>query len=172
MDAGRTHRDPRRGASHRVGHVINWGLHAAPSFGYRIDRCAWDDPGRKVTPDVPPDSGSHRLPPPPENPQSLAMFYVQRTHDVEDKAIPPGTYRLQYTSGLDWDGENREFSYDPYYGEIVSRMDFQETRTEEQDTDGVHIRTRSSIISITLHRVRGRTAKTTAISKANFRRLQ
>jgi hypothetical protein len=31
-----------------------------------------DDPGSKVTPDVPPDSGTHRLPPPPVNPQSLA----------------------------------------------------------------------------------------------------
>jgi hypothetical protein len=100
------------------------------------------------------------------------MFYVQRMHDVVDKVVPPGSHLLQYTSGLDWDGENREFAYDPYYGQFVSRMDFQETRTEEQGSEGVHIRTRSSIISITLHRVRGGTARTTAISKADFRRRQ
>jgi|GEM_PF-3094532 len=84
--------------------------------------------------------------------QNIRSFYV-RAHDrFVTKRIPPGEYILKVAFGKDWNSEKKRFSYSKYFSETQS-FKVEETTWTENTVDGDVFRTRSSSLSITLHKV-------------------
>ncbi len=89
-------------------------------------------------------------------------FYVRAGSSVERPHIQPGRYRMQYSTGLDWDSSSRSFTYGRQFYQSDKVFEF--TETPEGD------KVLYSDIQITLHRVRGGNTGRHQISEDEFNR--
>lgn len=86
------------------------------------------------------------------NQEKVRNFYVRSHERFTANLIPPGEYVLRVAFGKDWNPETRKFNYRRSFGETETFMVEETTWTETRD-DGEVLRTRSSKLSITLHKV-------------------
>ena len=77
--------------------------------------------------------------------QIVRCFFVRAHTSAHVAHIPQGTYRLAFTSGLNWVESEDTFSWHPSYSEFERTFAY----SEEQDSEGVHYHS----ISVTLHPV-------------------
>ena len=99
----------------------------------------------------------------------IRNFYI-RAHDVfSESHIPPGDYVLYVAFGRIWDQVSKEFNDpDTLFTKTQSFMIEESTWSENQEDNRVLRTTKSSNISITLHKVIGGNFKSHPISKAEF----
>ena len=76
--------------------------------------------------------------------------------------IPQGTYRLAYTTGLNWVESNDAFSWQPTYDEFERTLDYDEQR----DSEGVKYHT----VRVTLNSVLFGNVRTRTITREEFLR--
>lgn len=87
-----------------------------------------------------------------DNHQNVRNFYIRANDQFIAKRIPPGEYALKVAFGKDWNSEIRRFNFRKSFSETQSFTVEETTWTENQE-DGDVLRTRSSRLSITLHKV-------------------
>jgi hypothetical protein len=92
--------------------------------------------------------------------ETVRWFFVQAHTSAQVAKIPEGTYRLAFTSGLNWVEPQETFSWHPSYSKFERVLTF----GEERDTEGV----RYHSISVTLHAVPFGNVKTRSISREEF----
>ena len=88
--------------------------------------------------------------------QTVRWFLVRAHNSAQVAQIPEGTYRLAFTTGLNWVESQETFSWHPSYSKF--ERDF--TYSEERDSEAVKYHS----ISVTLHAVPFGNVKTRAIS--------
>lgn len=86
------------------------------------------------------------------NQQKVRNFYVRSHDQFIAKRIPPGEYVLRVAFGTDWNPETRRFNYRKSFTETQT-FTVEESVSTELREDGEVLRTRSSKLSITLHKV-------------------
>src|SRR5262249_41278485 len=86
------------------------------------------------------------------NQQHVRNFYIRAQGRFVADLIPPGEYVLRVAFGTDWNSETRKFNYRRSFAETQT-FTVDETRWTETRDDGEVVRTRSSALSITLHKV-------------------
>lgn len=84
--------------------------------------------------------------------EKVRNFYVRAHDQFVAKRIPPGEYVLRVAFGTDWNSETRKFNYRKSFSETQTFAVDETTWTETRD-EGEVLRTRSSKLSITLHKV-------------------
>jgi hypothetical protein len=92
--------------------------------------------------------------------QTVRWFFVQAHSSGEVAELPQGTYRLAFTTGLNWVESEDTFSWHPSYSEFERAFAYSEAR----DSEGVQYHS----ISVTLHAVPLGNVKTRAISREEF----
>jgi hypothetical protein len=92
--------------------------------------------------------------------ETIREVYAQARHSIRMKGIPEGRYQLVYTAGLEWDGSEAIFRYDPDYAQFEKDFAF----TEERDQEGIQYHS----ITVTLHPVLGGNIRTKRISRQEF----
>ena len=90
----------------------------------------------------------------------LRFVYVKANDRVRLDGIEPGTYRVRFATGQDWDTTARRFRREPGFTEFRDPFDFRETRTAE----GIRYTTGE----ITLNGVRGGNAPSNTIDESRF----
>ena len=90
----------------------------------------------------------------------LRFVYVKANDRVRLDGIEPGSYRVRFATGQDWDTAARRFRREPGYTEFRDPFDFRETRTVE----GIRYTTEE----ITLNAVRGGNAPSNTIDESRF----
>ncbi len=90
----------------------------------------------------------------------LRWVYVRSSDETTMRGIAPGSYRVRFAIGNNWDKTLRKFRDERSYSEFDDSLDFRETET----ADKVNYAT----FEITLHPVVGGTARTEEISEAQF----
>jgi hypothetical protein len=93
---------------------------------------------------------------------TMRWFFVRAQTSAQVAQIPEGTYRLAFTTGLNWVEPEETFSWHPSYSKFERLL----TYSEEQDTEGI----RYHSISVTLHTVPLGNVKTRSISREEFLR--
>jgi len=90
----------------------------------------------------------------------IRWVYIRSSDETTMKNIAPGSCRVRFAIGNNWDKTLRKFRDDRSYSEFDDSLDFRETET----ADKVNYAT----FEITLHPVVGGTARTDEISEAQF----
>jgi hypothetical protein len=86
--------------------------------------------------------------------QTVRWFFVKAHNSAHLSRIPQGSYRLTYTTGLNWVESDDAFSWQPTYNEFERTLDY----TEQRDSEGVQYHTiRVSLNSVLFGNVRTRT---------------
>jgi hypothetical protein len=86
------------------------------------------------------------------NQQHVRNFYVRSQDRFVANLIPPGEYVLRVAFGTDWNSVSRKFNYRRSFAETQT-FTIDEARWTQTREDGEVVRTRSSELSITLHKV-------------------
>ena len=60
----------------------------------------------------------------------LCSLYIRAGDTLDLDQMPPGNYKLLFSSGIDWDFSAKEFRQDASYTEFGDTLEFSETRTE------------------------------------------
>jgi hypothetical protein len=94
--------------------------------------------------------------------QTLRWFFVQAHSSAHVAKVPRGTYRLAFTTGLNWVESEDTFSWHPSYSEFDKTFEFSERR----DSEGVQYKA----ISVTLNPVMFGNVKTKTITREEFLR--
>lgn len=94
--------------------------------------------------------------------QTVRWFFVKAHSSAHMSRIPQGSYRLTYTTGLNWVESDDAFSWQPTYNEFERTLDYDEHR----DTEGVQYHT----IKVTLNAVLFGNVKTRTITREEFLR--
>lgn len=94
--------------------------------------------------------------------QTVRWFFVKSRESATVGAIEPGQYDLRFTTGLDWDNDQEEFTWGAAYSEFDRKLVYVESR----DAEGIDYHT----MSVTLHAVPHGNAKASAISRERFLR--
>ena len=92
--------------------------------------------------------------------ETARWFFVKAHSTAHMHGIPVGSYRLTYTTGLNWLEAEDAFSWHPTYSEFERSFDFKEQR----DSEGVQYKS----ISVTLHSVPFGNVHTKTISREEF----
>ncbi|HEY3277765.1 MAG TPA: J domain-containing protein [Syntrophorhabdaceae bacterium] len=82
----------------------------------------------------------------------IRNFYIRAHERFTAKRIPSGEYVLRVSFGMDWNPKIKKFNYRKSFSETQA-FTINETSWTESKEDGEMVRTRSSNISITLHKV-------------------
>jgi hypothetical protein len=92
-------------------------------------------------------------------------IYIRARNEATLTDVARGSYRARFASGSEWDSRAHDFRRGAHYSEFSRPVIFTETETETaKGTETTYAR-----ITLTLHRVPGGTARTTAIDRARFR---
>jgi hypothetical protein len=94
--------------------------------------------------------------------QTVRWFFVQAHSSAHVSRMPPGSYRLTYTTGLDWVESEDSFKWRPSYSEFARTLDYREQR----DSEGVQYHT----INVTLHPVITGNVRARTITRGEFLR--
>ena len=94
--------------------------------------------------------------------QTVRWFFVKAHSSAHMLRIPQGTYRLAYTTGLNWVESNDAFSWQPTYDEFERTLDYDEQR----DSEGVKYHT----VRVTLNSVLFGNVRTRTITREEFLR--
>ena len=92
--------------------------------------------------------------------QTVRWFFVKAKSSAHMTGIPQGSYRLAYTTGLNWVESDDVFSWQPTYDEFEPQIEFDENR----DSEGV----RFHKISVTLNAVLLGNVHTRTITRQEF----
>jgi DNA-directed RNA polymerase subunit RPC12/RpoP len=92
--------------------------------------------------------------------QTLLLFFVQAHRSAQVARIPEGSYRLAFTTGLNWVESENAFSWQPSYAEFDRIFEYREQRGSE----GVQYKS----ISVTLHPVVFGNVRTKPITRDEF----
>jgi hypothetical protein len=92
--------------------------------------------------------------------QTMRWFFVQTHSSAHVPGIPQGSYRLTYTTGIDWIESEDSFRWHPSYSQFERAFDYSENR----DSEGVQYKT----ISVTLQPVPSGNVRTRAITREQF----
>jgi hypothetical protein len=92
--------------------------------------------------------------------QTLRWFFVQAHSSAHVAKVPRGTYRLIFTTGLNWVEAEDTFSWHPSYSEFDKTFEFNEQRNSE----GVQYKA----ISVTLNPVLFGNVRTKTITREEF----
>jgi hypothetical protein len=84
--------------------------------------------------------------------QHVRNFYVRSQEHFVATFVPPGEYVLRVAFGTDWNSAIRKFNYRRSFSETQTFV-VDETRWTETSEDGEVVHTKSSGLSITLHKV-------------------
>ena len=94
--------------------------------------------------------------------QTVRWFFVKAHSSAHVSRIPQGSYRLTYTTGLNWVESDDAFSWQPTYDEFERTFDY----SEQQNSEGVRYHT----ISVTLNSVLFGNVRTRTITREEFLR--
>jgi hypothetical protein len=94
--------------------------------------------------------------------QTLRWFFVKAHRSAHVARIPEGSYRLAFTTGLNWVESEDAFSWHPSYAEFERTFEYREQR----DTERVQYKS----ISVTLHPVPYGNVRTKPITRDEFLR--
>jgi hypothetical protein len=94
--------------------------------------------------------------------QTVRWFFVKAHSSAHMSRIPQGTYRLAYTTGLNWVESNDAFSWQPTYDKFERTLDYDEQR----DSEGVKYHT----VRVTLNSVLFGNVRTRTITREEFLR--
>jgi hypothetical protein len=94
--------------------------------------------------------------------QTVRWFFVRARSSAHVSQMPPGSYRLTYTTGLDWVESEDSFKWRPSYIEFGRTLDY----SEQRDSEGVQYRT----VNVTLHPVISGNVRARAITREEFLR--
>lgn len=92
--------------------------------------------------------------------QTVRWFFVKAHSSAHKALIPQGTYRLTFTTGLNWVESEDTFSWQPSYYEFEQTFEYREQR----DSEGVQYKT----ISVTLNPVLFGNVRTKEITREEF----
>ena len=92
--------------------------------------------------------------------QTVRWFFVKAHSSAHRARIPQGTYRLTFTTGLNWVESEDTFSWQPSYYEFERTFEYKEQRGDE----GVQFKT----ISVTLQSVLFGNVRTKTITREEF----
>jgi len=92
--------------------------------------------------------------------ETVRGVFVQAHSTARMPKIPEGSYRLVFTTGLNWIESEDTFIWHSVYSEFERTFDF----SEQRDADGVHYHS----ISVTLHTVPMGNVRTKSITRAEF----
>ncbi len=92
--------------------------------------------------------------------QTLRWFFVQAHSSAHVAKVPRGSYRLIFTTGLDWIESEDSFRWHPSYSEFDKTFEF----NEQRDSEGVQYKA----ISVTLNPVLFGNVKTKTITREEF----
>lgn len=95
-----------------------------------------------------------------EGDDTVRWFFVQAHSTALMPKIPEGTYRLRFTTGLNWVESQDTFSWHPAYSEFERSFDF----SEQRHSHGVQYHS----ISVTLHAVPSGNVRTRTITREEF----
>lgn len=93
---------------------------------------------------------------------TVRWFFVKAHSSARTTHIPEGTYRLTFTTGLNWVAAQDGFSWHPSYREFERTFEY----TEQHDSEGVQY----DSISVTLNPVLFGNIRTRAITREEFLR--
>ena len=96
-----------------------------------------------------------------------AFFYVRAHDEYTVSGVPDGSYRILFSTGIDWDDAKKEFTKSPSFVAFEEPFPFS-TRVEERGGSNYEVTTRGTI---TLNSVAGGNADTEKISPAEFTRF-
>jgi hypothetical protein len=96
------------------------------------------------------------------NDQTVRWFFVKAHSSAHVSRIPQGSYRLTYTTGLNWVESEDTFSWQPSYNEFERTFDY----SEQRDSEGV----KYHAISVTLNSVLFGNVRTRSITREEFLR--
>jgi hypothetical protein len=94
--------------------------------------------------------------------QTVRWFFVQAHSSAQMTQIPQGTYRLTFTTGLNWVESEDTFSWHPSYNEFERTFEY----SEQHDSEGFQYHS----ISVTLNPVLLGNVRTKAITREEFLR--
>ena len=94
--------------------------------------------------------------------QTVRWFFVKAHSSGHMSRIPQGTYKLAYTTGLNWVESDDSFSWQPTYDEFERTLDY----NEQRDPEGVKYHT----IRVTLNSVLFGNVRTRTITREEFLR--
>jgi hypothetical protein len=94
--------------------------------------------------------------------KTVRWFFVQAHSTAHIGEVPRGTYKLAFTTGLNWDTTNDSFTWNPSCNEFDRMFNF----TEERDSDGIEYHD----ISVTLNSVPSGNVRTKRITRDEFMR--
>ena len=94
--------------------------------------------------------------------QTVRWFFVKAHSSAHMSRIPQGTYRLAYTTGLNWVEADDAFSWQSTYDEFERTLDYDEQR----DSEGVKYHT----VRVTLNSVLFGNVRTRTITREEFLR--
>lgn len=92
--------------------------------------------------------------------QTVRWFFVQAHSSAQMAQIPQGTYRLTFTTGLNWVESEDTFSWHPSYSEFERTFEY----SEQHDSEGFQYHS----ISVTLNAVLLGNVRTKAITREEF----
>lgn len=94
--------------------------------------------------------------------QTVRWFFVKAKASAKMTRIPQGSYRLAYTTGLNWVESDDAFSWQPTYDEFERQFNYDESR----DSEGIQFHK----ISVTLNAVLLGNVHTRTITREDFLR--
>jgi hypothetical protein len=92
--------------------------------------------------------------------QTVRWFFVKAHNSAHLSRIPQGSYRLTYTTGLNWVESDDGFSWQPTYNEFERTLEY----AEQRDSEGVRYHT----ISVSLNSVLFGNVRTRTITREEF----
>ena len=92
--------------------------------------------------------------------QTVRWFFVKAKTSAKMTRIPQGSYRLAYTTGLNWVESDDAFSWQPTYDEFERQFNYDESR----DSEGIQFHK----ISVTLNAVLLGNVHTRTITREEF----
>lgn len=92
--------------------------------------------------------------------QTVRWFFVKAHNSAHLSRIPQGSYRLTYTTGLNWVESDDAFSWQPTYNEFERTLDY----AEQRNSEGVQYHT----ISVSLNSVLFGNVRTRTITREEF----
>lgn len=101
------------------------------------------------------------------NQQKVRNFYMRSHDQFVANSIPPGEYVLRIAFGTDWNSDIRRFNFRKSFSETQT-FTIEETTWAEDREDGEVMHTRSSKLSITLHKVPHGNFKSHPINEDEF----
>ncbi len=100
------------------------------------------------------------------NHKLVAAFYVRSREKFTYSTIPDGIYTVVYCVGYGWDGAVRNFAR----GRHARRYDNPLNYSTNQERDASGVTTYTDVVTLTLHKVAGGSAKASDISLEDFDR--